>query len=105
MDIQTIKGPVKQFYNNLSSAIHVDKIIIFGSRSTGLEKKHSDIDIIVVSDDFKSIRSDIRLKILDTASKKIYPEIQAWGLTSEEFESAGELTTIGNARSNGYRFI
>lgn len=105
MDIQAIKIPVNQFYKNLISTIQVDSIVIFGSRSDGTERGDSDIDIIVVSKDFKSMSSNKRLKILDTASMNISPEIQAWGLTKEEFNSAGELSTVGFARSKGYRFI
>ncbi len=95
MDIQTIKKPVNQF----------DSLIIVGSRNEGTEQKNSDIDIIVVSNDFKLMRSDMRLKILDSASSNISPEIQAWGLTKDEFDSAGELSTVGYARTKGYKFI
>ena len=105
MDIQTIKKPLDQFYKNLVSKIQVDSLIIFGSRSEGTERADSDIDIIVVSNDFKSIRSDKRLKILDSASTNITPEIQAWGFTKDEFESAGDFSTVGYARSKGYKFI
>ena len=35
--------------------IRVKKIILYGSQATGKAEEHSDIDIVVISDDFEGI--------------------------------------------------
>jgi uncharacterized protein len=38
----------------LQTGVNVQKIIVFGSQASGKNKADSDIDIIVISDDFKN---------------------------------------------------
>lgn len=45
----------------------------------------------------KKLREDKRLQVLITASRFIRPEIQAWDLTKEELEQAGDLSILGYA--------
>ena len=42
-----------QFKKNLNKKIAVSKVIFFGSHATGKPKKDSDIDLLIVSKDFK----------------------------------------------------
>ena len=104
MDASKTQKPLDIFYNNLASVITIDSVVLFGSRANGKPHKDSDIDVIVVSDDFALMRSDKRLKLLDTAAQSITPEIQAWGFTTNEFKSAGRLSTLGMARERGIRY-
>jgi len=101
MDTRTIQKPLAQFYKNLVHQIKIKDMIVFGSWVEGKPKKSSDIDIVVISDDFAKIREDKRLQILDKAAEEIKPEIQAWGFTSREVGEADELTTLGHARTVG----
>jgi len=45
---------LKEFKKELSGEIKVEKIIFFGSRARGDFRKESDIDLIIVSKDFKN---------------------------------------------------
>lgn len=105
MDLSQIQPPLNQFLQAVSSRIKVDQMIIFGSYLEGTAREDSDIDVVVVSEDFKKLRADKRTQVLDQAARFIRPEIQAWGLTNEEMEAADELTTFGYARTSGIRFI
>ena len=105
MDIKTIRKPLSQFVQQIPKSIKVDQVIIFGSYLEGKASQDSDIDVIVVSDDFKEFEDSQRLSILDTAAHDINPEIDAWGLTRAEVADADELTTLGYARTSGIRFV
>ncbi|MEA2005563.1 MAG: nucleotidyltransferase domain-containing protein [Acidobacteriota bacterium] len=98
MDKKILKT-LKIFKNTLEDMkIHVKRIIIFGSYATGKEKKDSDIDVIVISNDFNGMNIFRRLEILGLAlaRAKIFEPIEAIGYTEEEFTSRGEGTFIGD---------
>lgn len=101
----TISRPINQFLRALVGKINVENIYIFGSQSSGTADEESDIDLLVISDDFKNMDEDKRLDILYKASRFISPEIHPWGATSDEIDKASSLTTIGNIRSSGIAFL
>lgn len=104
MDINQIQPPLNKFLASLSQQIKVDEVIIFGSYLEGNAKEDSDIDVIVVSDNFKSMEESQRLDILYHASAFIEPDIHPWAFTSGELKQASRLTTWGYARDKGIRF-
>ena len=44
---------LESFKNKVNKKVKIDKIIFFGSRAKGIQKKISDIDLLVISKDFK----------------------------------------------------
>lgn len=50
---KTIIKKLKEFKNKLKKEFQVNKIIFFGSRASGKPYEDSDIDLIIVSKDFK----------------------------------------------------
>ena len=46
---------VKEFANHLKQDFEIKKLIFFGSRASGRPHKDSDIDLIIVSDDFREM--------------------------------------------------
>ena len=52
-----MKGKIKRFLNRNKEIAKIDKAILFGSRATGKNKKDSDIDLILISKDFKNKKS------------------------------------------------
>lgn len=105
MDIKQVQKPLTQFVKNIPASIKVDQVIVFGSYLEGTARSDSDIDVIVVSDDFRGMDEDQRLKLLYQSRRFIEPEVHRWGFTSEELNQASELTTLGYARTSGIRFI
>jgi len=54
----------KEFFNMLSATgLHINRAVLFGSFSTGSAGKWSDIDIALVSEDFKGIGFYDRKKV------------------------------------------
>ena len=101
MDIRTIKKPIKQFVQALPKSINLDKAIVFGSYANQTATKNSDIDIILVSENFKKMNEDDRLNVLYKASRFIEPEIHPWGFTQNELDKADPQSTLGAARLFG----
>jgi predicted nucleotidyltransferase len=101
---QTLQRPLTQFVKAISQKVRVEEVVIFGSYLEGNPRADSDIDIIVISDDFKKMDENSRLDMLYRASEDIMPEIHPWAFTSDELKKASSLTTWGYARDNGIQF-
>ena len=55
MDKKQSISIVKEFITALKKDYDIDRIIFFGSRAVGKPHKDSDIDLIIVSDDFEDL--------------------------------------------------
>ena len=68
--------------------IKVEKVILYGSHASGTARSDSDLDLVVVSDDFRNMDLWERLWILGKARMGIREKpMEILGLTEEEFES------------------
>ncbi len=68
------------------TGIRVTAIYLYGSYVRGSAHEGSDIDLVIVSPDFKGRNIRERLELLGLASARILEPIQAYGLTPEEIE-------------------
>ena len=48
---------LKEFKKRVNRTIKIERMILFGSRARGDERKNSDVDIILVSKEFKNQKS------------------------------------------------
>jgi len=55
MDKRKSMNIIKEFVNKLKEDYSIKKVIFFGSRAIGKNHKDSDIDLIIVSDDFEGM--------------------------------------------------
>lgn len=101
MDSKTITRPIITFVKRLQRDCVVDQVILFGSSANGLRQPESDLDVIVVSKDFRRLNEDRRLDLLYKHSRFLKPEIHPWGVTPEELQAASRLTKLGHARDYG----
>ncbi len=71
----------------MSLKIRPSCLILFGSLAHGEAHQESDIDLVVISEDFygKDLRE--RLEILGVAAARILEPIEAFGVTEEEWGS------------------
>jgi len=76
--------------------IRVKRIIIYGSYATGRAREDSDIDLVVVSDDFKDMDLWERLCLLGDARMGIKRPMEILGLTEEEFKTESSGTFVGD---------
>jgi hypothetical protein len=64
--------------------IRAESVFLFGSHARGEPREGSDIDLVVVSPDFRDKNLLERAEILGVAAARILEPIQALGVTPEE---------------------
>ena len=89
---------IKFFENCLKeNGLNISKIILFGSQSTGKATIESDVDILIISPDFKNKDVFERATLTKEAEintvKKFMLPLDVITLTSDEFESGKSLVT------------
>jgi len=80
-----LKQIVQRFCEQLEKmGIHPEKVMLYGSQAVGTAREGSDIDLIVISSDWKNFNQRERLEILGIASARILESVQAQGFTPVE---------------------
>ncbi len=82
----------KNYVRRLSRNITVQQAILTGSRATGSYLEDSDVDLIIVSDDFSKMPLPERLKYLQKQWKSRIP-LEAFGYTVNEFRMLQRKST------------
>ncbi len=67
--------------------VKVDRMILFGSQATGKAREGSDIDVVVISEDFKDKGYWERIDILSAAIYDVFEPIEAVAMTAEEWSN------------------
>jgi predicted nucleotidyltransferase len=89
-DVQRI---TRQYLQRLARSITVNKAILTGSWATGTYLEDSDVDLIIVSDDFSKMRIEERLSYLQKKWKSRIP-LEAFGYTVNEFRKLRRTSTF-----------
>jgi len=93
---------INQFLKELQKHIFVSKIILFGSYAKNQQNKWSDIDLAIISDDFKDGSYLERLVMLGKfAWQAKTTVIEALGFTEEEYNHASNLDFLSEIKKNG----
>jgi len=80
-----LKRIVKRYRAQLEKmGIRPARILLYGSQAAGTAREGSDIDLIVISGDWKKYNHRERLELLGIASARILEPIQAQGFTPSE---------------------
>lgn len=92
----TVKKVISFLAENLRySGLEIAKIILFGSQTRSRTRRDSDIDIVVVSEDFRDKDIFERVQLIKEAEiktiKKFMVPLDIITLTPEEFESETSL--------------
>jgi hypothetical protein len=98
---------ISEYKRRLQSlGIKVKKTFLYGSHAVGKAREDSDIDLLVVSDDFESMDIWERLCLLGRARMGIKRPMEIIGLTEEELESEDSGSFIGDeVKSKGVEVI
>src|SRR3989442_7346002 len=89
-DIQRI---TRRYLQRLARSITVNKAILTGSWATGTYLEDSDVDLIIVSDDFSKMPIADRLSYLQKKWKSRIP-LEAFGYTVNEFRKLRRTSTF-----------
>lgn len=88
MDKKSVLKVISNFKKAIESkGIKIDRLILFGSYATGKYRDSSDIDIVVISDDFKDKSYWERIDILSSAIYEVFVPIEAIAMTPREWEN------------------
>ncbi len=100
---KAVKQTIKEYEKRLESlGIKVQKSVVFGSQRRGNAMRSSDIDLLIVSDDFTDMDLWDRLCLLGRARVGIRKPMEILGLTEDEFSREGKGTFIGDeVKANG----
>lgn len=100
MDKGTVLRIIADFAKALESeGVRRQKIVLFGSHSTGTQREDSDIDLVVVSEDFAGKGYWERIEILSAAICTVFQPIEAIAMTPQEWQSGDSL--IADYARNG----
>lgn len=99
MDKKLVLNIAERFRIELQSrGISIKKMILFGSYATENYHDASDIDIVVVSDDFEGMDFWERITVLSEAIFEIFEPIEAIAMTQQEW-AAGDSPIAAYARN------
>ena len=94
MDKRKIVEIVEQFCRGMEArGIRPMKVILYGSHSEDTGREDSDIDIVVISDDFTGKSYWERIDIMSDVIYEIFVPIEAVGLTPNEWERGDSFVT------------
>lgn len=104
MGIKKVKPIIDLYLKELKKVIRPQKVIVFGSYAKGKATPESDLDLVVISQDFADFSPDKRFSLLFQArrhpkTRKIAMDI--FGYTPKEYDSASLLTTLGEVKETG----
>jgi len=84
-----VKEIIKEYRAALvAQGINVQRVILYGSFVNGKRRADSDIDLVIISSDFREMNLRQRMEILGIAAARIMKPIEAKGYTSEEARAA-----------------
>ncbi len=87
MDKNAVLKILSRFRKALESkGTKINKMILFGSYAIGKYKEGSDIDVVVISDNFEGKNYWERIDILSDAIYEVFEPIEAVAMTPEEWE-------------------
>lgn len=87
MDKKTVLEIINRFQKAIEvQGIKVNKLILFDSYARGTQHEWSDIDLIVISEDFVGKNFWQRIDILTKAICKVYEPIEGIPFSPEEWE-------------------
>ncbi|MBI5874541.1 MAG: nucleotidyltransferase domain-containing protein [Deltaproteobacteria bacterium] len=99
---QEIKRIIKRYVEELKNmGITPGKIMIYGSYAKGHPREGSDIDIIVISNDFRGKNLRERLEILGLAAGRVFEPIEARGYTEDEISAKEDGSFLDEVVTDG----
>jgi predicted nucleotidyltransferase len=68
----------------MASGVRVQQVLLYGSHAKNTAHEDSDIDVIIVSEDFSNKNLLERLQVLGWARRDVPEPVQAYGFTPAE---------------------
>ena len=92
MDKKTVVALVERFVRELQKrGVQPRQVILYGSQASGTATEASDIDVVVISEDFSGKSYWERIDILAEAIYEVYAPLEAVAMTPEEWRSGDAM--------------
>jgi predicted nucleotidyltransferase len=92
LDKSTVLNIINRFGKALESkGIKIEKMILFGSCAKGIPEPESDVDLVVISENFNGKNFWERIDILTDALNEVFEPIEAIAMTPEEWERGDSM--------------
>ena len=92
MDKDTVVEIVSRFRRGIEArGVKAQKVILYGSHATGTGTAESDIDVVVISEDFAGKGFWERIDILADVIYEMSAPVEAVAMTPEEWEKGGSF--------------
>lgn len=105
MVTEEVRGIIRQFVNTLESrGIHVEKAVLYGSYSTGMNTPDSDLDVAVISPDFGKDRFE-EGKMLMQLAWRVDPRLHPVPFSTEAYEHDSWVPLVHEIRENGIEVL
>ncbi len=92
MDKKTVVPLVERFVRELQKrGVQPRQVILYGSQASGTATEASDIDVVVISEDFSGKSYWERIDILAEAIYEVYAPLEAVAMTPEEWRSGDAM--------------
>ena len=90
-----VKEIIEEYKQTLKTlGINVKRVILYGSCARANQREDSDINLIIISEDFRKMNLRKRLEVLGIAAARIMEPIEAKGYIPEELEAAEEASFL-----------
>jgi predicted nucleotidyltransferase len=90
---------IGQFKDALEKkGIRIERIVLYGSYAAGTQREDSDIDLVVISDNFLGLGYWQRIDLLSAAIYEVFKPIEAVAMTRTEWEK-GDSFIVDFARN------
>ena len=101
-ETDVLAGRITHYLAFVGQYVHVERALLYGSYAYGIPRSRSDIDLVVLSRDFARIdRRHRQEQMAIWAWQAGVGDIEALGLTPEEFDAASDLSLMGEVRERG----
>ena len=101
MDKKKAQRNISIFTKRVKARFHPKRVILFGSYAVGHPSAYSDVDIVVVSEQFARTPQEKRLDLLYDLTKDLTPDFHVFGFTTKEFDQLSPFTSISEAKHYG----
>lgn len=92
-----VKKIIEEYKQALQKlGIYAEGVILYGSFAKGNQREDSDVDLVIVSSDFRKMNLRERLEILGIAAVKIMKPVEAKGYTPEEIKMTPQASFLEN---------
>lgn len=97
-----VKEVIEEYKQALRTlGINVERVILYGSYAKANQREDSDIDLVIISKDFRKMNLRERLEVLGIAAARIMEPVEAKGYTPEEIQITREASFLKEVLETG----